>query len=93
MVDYGADGTAVSAVADLGYHFVGWSDGGSTRPAHRHQRQANITVTASFAINTYTLTSSTAGNGSIDRPASRPSTTAPSRHSPWPPRSATTSSR
>ena len=26
-VNYGADGTAVTAVPDTGYHFVDWSDG------------------------------------------------------------------
>ena len=32
-VNYGADGTAVTAVPDTGYHFVDWSDG--SRPPTR----------------------------------------------------------
>src|SRR5207253_3099509 len=31
-VNYGADGTAVTAVADTGYHFVNWSDSSTQNP-------------------------------------------------------------
>ncbi len=76
-VDYGASGTAVSAVPDVGYHFVDWSPGGSTRPAHGHQRQADVSVTANFAIDTFTLTYAAGANGSLSGDAARRSTTAP----------------
>ncbi len=54
-VDYGTLGTAVTAVADTGYHFVSWSDGVMTA-TRNDAGAANLSVTATFAINTYTLT-------------------------------------
>ena len=65
-VDYGTDGTAVTAVADAGYHFTGWSDGSTSNPRTDVNVTADITVTASFAINTYSITTSAGVNGSID---------------------------
>ncbi len=56
MVNYGADGTAVTAVANAGYHFVQWSDASTANPRQDTDVTADITVTAQFAINTYTLT-------------------------------------
>src|SRR6185369_14792726 len=64
-VNQGSDGTAVTAVADAGYHFVSWSDGGLTATRTDTNVQADLTVTASFAINQYTLTYLAGANGSI----------------------------
>ncbi|MEI6421767.1 MAG: MBG domain-containing protein, partial [Lentisphaerota bacterium] len=49
-VNYGADGTTVTAVPNPGYRFVKWSDG--VRTASRTDRDitANKTVTANFAV-------------------------------------------
>ena len=55
----------MTAVADAGYHFVSWSDGIRRRPGRTLNVTADITVTASFAINTYTLTYTAGANGSI----------------------------
>ncbi len=55
-VDYGADGTAVTAVPDANYHFVQWSDGSTDNPRTDTNVQGDMTVTASFAINTFGLT-------------------------------------
>ena len=64
-VNYGASGTAVTAVPATGYHFVQWSDASTANPRTDTNVTANITVTASFAINTYTLTYNAGANGSI----------------------------
>ncbi|PWB67958.1 hypothetical protein C3F09_12555, partial [candidate division GN15 bacterium] len=64
-VNYGASGTAVTAVPDLGYHFVNWSDGSTANPRTDVNVTADLTVTANFAINTYTLTYIAGANGSI----------------------------
>src|SRR5206468_339864 len=64
-VNHGGSGTAVSAVADAGYHFVSWSDGVLTASRTETNVQANVSVSASFAINTYTLTYTAGANGSI----------------------------
>ena len=61
-VNYGANGTSVTAVPNTGYSFVDWSDGSTANPRTDTNVTANITVTANFAINTYTLTY-TAGTG------------------------------
>ena len=64
-VDYGNDGTAVTAVPDTGYHFVQWSDGGTDNPRQDTNVTADVTVTASFAIDQFTLTYTAGANGSI----------------------------
>src|SRR6185295_138525 len=55
-VNSGASGTPVTAVPATGYHFVQWSDGVLTATRTDTNVTANVNVTASFAINTYTLT-------------------------------------
>jgi uncharacterized repeat protein (TIGR01451 family) len=64
-VNYGASGTAVTVVPDTGYHFVQWSDGSTTNPRTDTNIIGNLTVTASFAIDTHTLTYAAAANGTI----------------------------
>jgi len=64
-VSHGGSGTAVTAVAAPGYHFVQWSDSSIANPRTDTNVTAGITVTASFAINTYTLTYNAGPNGSI----------------------------
>src|SRR5580765_1193311 len=64
-VNHGADGTAVTAVPNAGYHFVNWSDGVLTATRTDTNVQGDISVTASFAINQYTLTYNAGANGSI----------------------------
>jgi len=48
-VNYGADGSAVTAVPATGYHFTGWSDSVATATRHDTDVTADVTVTASFA--------------------------------------------
>ena len=64
-VNHGASGTAVTAVPDAGYHFVNWSDGVLTAARTDTNVTADMTVTATFAINTYTLTYTAGANGTI----------------------------
>jgi uncharacterized repeat protein (TIGR02543 family) len=63
-VNYDADGTQVTAVPNTGWSFTGWSDGVTTAARTDVKVHANLSVTANFAINTYTLTIS-ATNGSV----------------------------
>ena len=64
-VNHAASGTAVTAVPDAGYHFVDWSDASTVNPRTDTNVQANLSVTANFAINTYTLTYTAGANGTI----------------------------
>src|SRR5439155_905177 len=64
-VNHGSNGTAVTAVPDTGYHFVNWSDASTANPRTDTNVTANISVTANFAINTYTLTYTAGAHGSI----------------------------
>ena len=64
-VNYGANGTAVTAMPDTGYHFVDWSDSSTTNPRTDMNVTNSLTVTANFAINTYTLNYAAVTNGSI----------------------------
>ncbi len=64
-VNHGANGTAVTAVPNTGYHFVSWSDGSTSNPRTDTNVTGDISVTANFAINTYTLTYTAGANGTI----------------------------
>ncbi|MEI7596424.1 MAG: InlB B-repeat-containing protein, partial [Bacteroidota bacterium] len=64
-VNYNANGTSVEAIPNTGYHFVNWSDASTTNPRTDLNVTANISVTANFAINTYTLDYAAGTNGSI----------------------------
>ncbi len=64
-VNYGENGTPVTAVPNVGYHFVNWSDASTDNPRTDMNVMANISVTANFAINTYTLDYASGGNGSV----------------------------
>jgi uncharacterized protein (TIGR02145 family)/prepilin-type N-terminal cleavage/methylation domain-containing protein len=52
-VNYGSNGTAVTAVAGTGYHFVSWSDDSTQNPRTDTNVTANKSVTATFAINIF----------------------------------------
>jgi hypothetical protein len=64
-VDYGTSGTAVEAVPSIGHHFVQWSDASTANPRTDTNVTTDVTVTATFAINTYTLTYNAGADGSI----------------------------
>ena len=64
-VNYGANGTAITPVPNTGYHFVNWSDGSVANPRTDTSVSSNVTVTAKFAINTYTLTYTAGTNGTL----------------------------
>ncbi len=70
-VAYGAAGTPVTAVANVGYHFVSWSDGVLTAARTDLNVTANLAVTASFAVDTFTLTFAAGANGTITGAASQ----------------------
>jgi hypothetical protein len=70
-VGYGEDGAAVSAVANAGYRFTGWSDGILTPTRTETNVTANIAVTANFAADSYILTYTAEANGTLDGEASQ----------------------
>ena len=64
-VEHGADGTQVTAVPDDGYSFKQWSDGSVENPRTDQNVTADIDVTATFEINTYTLAYAADDHGEI----------------------------
>ena len=64
-MSYSTSGTAVTAVPTTGYHFVQWSDNSSANPRTDSNVTASVSVTAQFAIDTFTLTYTAGSNGSI----------------------------
>lgn len=70
-VDYDTDGTAVMAVPDTGYHFVGWSDDVTDNPRTDAAVHNDVTVTAIFAIDTFQLHYAAGAHGSISGSASQ----------------------
>lgn len=64
-VQDGGSGLPILAHPDTGHHFVSWSDGRTDNPRTDINITADVTVTAVFAINTYTLTYMAGGNGSV----------------------------
>ena len=65
-VIYGGSGTAVTAVPTTGYHFEKWSDDSTANPRTDSNVTGDISVTAVFALNTYTLSYSTGASGMIN---------------------------
>ena len=59
------DGTPVTAVPNTGYHFVDWSDGVLTAARTDLDVTANLSVTANFAPDTFTLTYSAGTGGTL----------------------------
>ena len=55
----------MTAVRTTGSHFVNWSDGSTANPRTDANVTADVSVTANFAIDTYTITASAGANGSI----------------------------
>jgi uncharacterized protein (TIGR02145 family) len=64
-VNSGSSGTAVTAIPDTGYYFVSWSDDVLTAERTDTNITSNLSLTATFAINSYTLTSSAGAHGTI----------------------------
>jgi len=62
-VAYNSSGTGITAMPDDGYHFVQWSDGKNDNPRTEINVTSDITVTAEFAINRYTVSYSSGDNG------------------------------
>jgi hypothetical protein len=75
-VEDGKDGTVVKAVADSGYRFDGWSDGGMTAQRCEFAVEDDFSVTASFVEvveepASYSLTYAAGAHGSIQGTASQ----------------------
>lgn len=64
-VTHGSDGSPVTAVPDAGYHFVSWSDASTTNPRTDTDVTGDISVTANFAINSYSLDYSVGAHGTL----------------------------
>ncbi|OYV05281.1 MAG: hypothetical protein CFE26_12410, partial [Verrucomicrobiales bacterium VVV1] len=64
-INHGSNATTVTAVPNSGYSFVSWSDGVLTAARTDTNLQANLSVTATFAINQYTATYTAGSNGSL----------------------------
>ena len=65
LVSSGSSGAEVTAVPAEGYHFAGWSDDVTDNPRTDINVTGNLTVTANFAINTYTLSYQVGPGGTI----------------------------
>ena len=63
-VDYEANGTMVTAIADAGYQFVGWSDGSTDNPRTDTYITNDVQVTAFFAF-LYTVSFNTQGGSAV----------------------------
>jgi alpha-tubulin suppressor-like RCC1 family protein len=64
-VEHGSDGSEVTAVPDVGYHFVKWSDDVMTESRTDTNVTDDISVTASFELTEYTLTYTSGSGGSV----------------------------
>ncbi|MBP6003015.1 MAG: VCBS repeat-containing protein [Pyrinomonadaceae bacterium] len=62
-VNDGSDGTQVTAVPEFGYHFVNWSDLSTANPRTDTNVTTNISVTALFEINKYSISGNVHGPG------------------------------
>jgi hypothetical protein len=65
VIASGANGTSVTAVPATGYHFTSWSDASTTNPRTDTNVSADATLTASFAIDTHTVTYGAGAGGTL----------------------------
>jgi hypothetical protein len=65
LIEYGSDASEVTAMPATGYYFVQWSDGRIENPRIDQNVVIDLTVTAEFAINSYTLNYHSGENGQI----------------------------
>ncbi len=65
LVAHGSDGTAVTAVPDVGYHFVDWSDASTANPRTDLAVTGNLSVTANFTVNVYSLSYAAGPHGAV----------------------------
>ena len=65
IVNHSSSGTKITAIPTTGYHFVNWSDGLSDNPRTDTNVTKNITVTVNFAIDQFTVTAHSNGNGTV----------------------------
>lgn len=61
VVEHGGDAEPVVAIADQGYHFTAWSDGGATARRVERKVTGDLAVSALFAVNTYRVGGSVSG--------------------------------
>ena len=71
IVNYGSSGVAVAAIAVEHYHFMSWSDGSIVNPRTDVDVNEDITVTASFELDTYVLVYSAGSHGTLAGQASQ----------------------
>ena len=64
-VNYGTNSTTVTAIPNTGYHFVNWSDGLTSASRTDMGITSNISVTAIFAIDTFTISTKASSGGSV----------------------------
>ena len=70
----GGSGSAVTATASTGYTFVLWSDGDTNASRTATNVTADVTVSASFVANTYTISYDGNGNSAGSAPANQTKT-------------------
>lgn len=61
-VNYGSDGTPVTAVPNIGYHFVNWSDASTANPRTETNVNADVSIVANFAIDASVSSGGGGGN-------------------------------
>lgn len=70
-VGHGEDGLLVTATPETGYHFAGWSDGVKTADRQETSVTGDVSVTALFEIDVYTITCTVVGSGTCTAEPSR----------------------
>ncbi|CAB4991894.1 unannotated protein [freshwater metagenome] len=64
-IDHGSSSSQVTAAPDPNYHFVYWSDASTVNPRTISSVETTTSLTATFAIDTYTATYNSGENGTI----------------------------
>ncbi len=70
-VNSGGNGSTITAIPNPEYVFVSWNDGSTNNPRADFNVTQNITVTANFALTTYSLTYTAGSNGTLTGAASQ----------------------
>jgi hypothetical protein len=70
-IEHGSNASTVTAVPNVGYSFVSWSDGVLTAARTDSNIVANLSITATFAINQYAVNYTAGTNGTLTGSASQ----------------------
>jgi hypothetical protein len=71
LINYNENATAITAVPNATYHFVNWSDGSTQNPRTDLNVDSDLSITANFSIDTFSVNYIAGENGTLSGDANQ----------------------